>query len=63
MQVEGNLLAHHYQITQAGREIAEVSKEWFRARDAYGVKIQPGQDDALILAITVVVDQMLSDVG
>src|SRR5512139_3667516 len=63
MDVQGNILAHNYKIEQGGREIAEVSKQWFRVRDSYGVDIQPGQDDALILAITVVVDQMTSDVG
>jgi uncharacterized protein YxjI len=63
MDVEGNILAHRYTIEQDSREIAEISKQWFHARDSYGVDIQPGQDDALILAITVVVDQLLSDVG
>jgi len=63
MDVQGNILAHDYKIEQGGREIAEVSKKWFRVRDSYGVDIQPGQDDALILAITVVVDQMMSHVG
>ena len=63
MDVQGNILAHDYKIEQAGRKIAEVSKKWFRVRDSYGVDIQPGQDDALILAITVVVDQMMSGVG
>ena len=63
MDVQGNILAHDYKFEQGGREIAEVSKKWFRVRDSYGVDIQPGQDDALILAITVVIDQMTSDVG
>ncbi len=63
MDVQGNILAHDYKIEQGGREIAEVSKKWFRVRDSYGVDIQPGQDDALILAIVVVIDQMTSDVG
>ena len=62
MDVQGNILAHDYKFEQGGREIAEVSKKWFRVRDSYGVDIQPGQDDALILAITVVIDQMTSDV-
>jgi len=63
MDVQGNILAHEYKIEQGGRGIAEVSKKWFRIRDSYGVDIQPGQDDALILAVTVVVDQMMSGVG
>ena len=62
MDVDGNVLGHEFKVTQGGREIAEVSKKWFRIGDSYGVDIQPGQDDALILAITVVVDQMTSDV-
>jgi uncharacterized protein YxjI len=63
MDVQGNILVHEYKIERGGRGIAEVSKKWFRIRDSYGVDIQPGQDDALILAVTVVVDQMMSGVG
>ncbi len=58
MDAEGNILGHEFKITQGGREIAEVSQKWFRMRDSYGIDIQPGQDDALILAIVVVIDQM-----
>jgi uncharacterized protein YxjI len=38
--------------------VAEVSKRWFRIRDTYGIEIAPGEDDALILALTVCIDQM-----
>jgi len=58
MNVQGNILDHEYKI-EAGREkVAEVSKKWFRIRDTYGVEVSPGQDAALILAITVALDQM-----
>jgi uncharacterized protein YxjI len=61
MNVQGNILDHEYKI-EAGREkVAEVSKKWFRIRDTYGVEVSPGQDAALILAITVAVDQMAHD--
>ena len=63
MDVDGNVLGHEFKVTQGGREIAEISKKWFRIRDSYGVEIQAGQDDALLLAITVVIDQLTSDVG
>lgn len=63
MDAQGNILGHEFKIEQGGRPIAEVSKKWFRIRDSYGVDIQSGQDDALILAIAVVIDQMTSDVG
>lgn len=61
MNVQGNILDHEYEI-EAGREkVAEVSKKWFRVRDTYGVEIEPGQDNALILTITVAIDQMAHD--
>jgi uncharacterized protein YxjI len=61
LSAHGNLLDHEYSIDRDGREVASVSKKWFRVRDAYGVEIEPGQDDALILAITVCIDAMTSD--
>jgi uncharacterized protein YxjI len=63
MDVDGNVLGHEFKVTQGGREIAEISQKWFRVRDSYGVDIQAGQDDALLLAITVVIDQLTSDVA
>ena len=41
--------------------MAEVSKRWLRVRDAYGIEVAPGEDDALILAVTVCIDQMGRD--
>jgi uncharacterized protein YxjI len=59
MEVQGNLLDHEYRIELHGRRVAEVSKKWFRLRDSYGVEIDPGQDDILILAATVAIDEMV----
>lgn len=58
MKTQGNIVQHEYRIEQGGRTVATVSKKWFRVTDSYGVEIGPGQDDALILAITVVIDMM-----
>jgi uncharacterized protein YxjI len=63
MDARGNIVDHEYKIERDGDKIAEVSKRWFRVRDTYGIEIDPGQDDALILAITVCIDQMTHDVG
>ena len=38
--------------------VAQVSKCWFRIRETYGIEIAPEQEDALILAVTVCIDQM-----
>lgn len=58
LEIQGNILDHEYTIGEGRLKVAEVSKKWFRIRDSYGVEIMPGQDDALILAITTVVDMM-----
>jgi uncharacterized protein YxjI len=58
LDVQGNILDHEYRIGEGRDQIAEVSKKWFRLRDSYGVQIDPGQNDILILAVTVAVDMM-----
>jgi len=57
LEVQGNILDHEYRIGN----VAAVSKKWFRVRDSYGVEVAPEQNDALILAATVCIDQMTSD--
>jgi uncharacterized protein YxjI len=58
LEVKGNILDHEYTIGEGRDKVAESSKKWFRVRDSYGVEIDPGQDDIIILAITVCIDQM-----
>jgi uncharacterized protein YxjI len=61
MSAHGNIVDHEYEIERDGDTVATVSKRWFRVRDSYGVEIEPGQDDAMILAIAVCVDAMSHD--
>jgi len=58
LDVQGNILDHEYRIGEGRHKVAEVSKKWFRVRDSYGVEIAEGQDDIVILAVTVAIDQM-----
>jgi uncharacterized protein YxjI len=58
MDIRGSILDHEYVIDVEGTRIAEVSKKWFHIRDTYGVEIEAGQDNALILAIAAALDQM-----
>jgi uncharacterized protein YxjI len=58
LEVKGNILDHEYSIGEGRDKVAEVSKKWFRLRDSYGVAIDPGQDDIVILAVAVCIDQM-----
>ena len=61
LEAKGNVTDHEYRIERDGNSIAEVSKRWFRVRDTYGIEVAPGEDDALMLALTVCIDQMTHD--
>jgi uncharacterized protein YxjI len=58
LELQGNIIDHEYRIGDA----ATISKRWFRVRDSYGVEVAPGQNDLLILAATVCIDQLSHDV-
>jgi len=61
LDVQGNILDHEYSIKQGRNKVAEISKKWFSLTDTYGVEIDPGQNDILILAVAVAVDAMSHD--
>jgi uncharacterized protein YxjI len=57
LEAEGNFTDHEYTFRRGDRTVATVSKRWFAWTDTYGVDIAPGEDEVLILASAVVVDQ------
>lgn len=57
LEATGNFLDHEYTFRRGDRVVATVSKKWFSLADTYGIDIEPGEDDVLILASAVVVDQ------
>jgi uncharacterized protein YxjI len=61
LSAKGNIVDHEYEVEQDGEKVAVISKRWFRIRDTYGINIVPGQNDALILATTVCIDEMSHD--
>jgi len=61
LKAHGNFLQHEYEIERDGDTVATVSKKWFRVRDTYGVQIAQGEDEALLLALTVAVDEMAGE--
>ena len=63
MEAKGNIVDHEYEIARDGETVAKVSKRWFRMRDTYGIEVAEEQDDALILAVTVCIDQMSHETG
>ena len=61
LDVQGNILDHEYSVNERRRKIAEVSKKWLSLTDTYGVEIDDGQNDILILALAVAIDMMSHD--
>jgi uncharacterized protein YxjI len=61
LDVQGNILDHEYSIIQRRKKIAEVSKKWLTLTDTYGVEIDDGQNDILILAVAIAIDMMSHD--
>jgi len=58
LDVQGNILDHEYRIGEGRQKVGAVSKKWFRVRDMNGVEIAEGQNDVVLLAVTVAVDIM-----
>jgi uncharacterized protein YxjI len=63
LSVRGRPVDHEYTITHGRRTVAAVSRAWVSCPEAYGVEVAPGQDDALILAITVCISLMSGGAG
>ncbi len=61
LSAKGNIVDHEYEVERDGQKIAEISKRWFRVRDTYGIEVAPGENDALILAAAVCIDEMARD--
>lgn len=61
LEIQGKILDHDYEITRGGRTVARVSKAWFTVRDTYGIDIQPGEDEGIILGAAVALDEMVHD--
>lgn len=58
LEAQGDFWDMEYRFERGGLQVAEVSKRWFSWSDTYGVDINPGEDDVLILASTVVIDMV-----
>jgi uncharacterized protein YxjI len=54
---QGNLFDREYTFTRGSRKVAEVSKRWFTFTDTYGIDVSEDEDEVLILAAAVVIEQ------
>ncbi len=58
LEAQGDILNHEYEISDAGQVVATISKRWFTVLETYGIAIAPGQDEVLLLASAVCIDEM-----
>ena len=62
MTTMGKVIWAQYDISRGGRQVAKISKQFsWIGRDQYVVDVVQGENDLLILAITVVIDMMVSN--
>ena len=57
LEAEGNFTDHDYAFRRNGNVVGTVSKRWFTFADTYGIEIADDEDQVLLLASAVVVDQ------
>lgn len=56
-----DIFAHSFTLVKDGQVAAIVSKKFFSLSDTYGVEIAGNEDQAFILALVIVLDQVLYD--
>lgn len=62
MTTKGKVIWAQYDILRDNQQLAKISKQFsWIGRDQYVVDVLQGEDDCLILAITVVIDMMVSN--
>ena len=55
-EIEGRFMAHDYEITQSGRTIVSIRKEWMTWGDSYELDIRNPEDEIVALAVVLTID-------
>ena len=55
-EVQGNFWQHDYDVTQNGRLVVAINKEWMTWGDTYELDIAPGADEIVALAVVLTID-------
>jgi uncharacterized protein YxjI len=61
LEAVGDIIDKNFEIRDGHRVAARVSRAWFAIRDTYGVEVEPGEDDALMICIAVCLDRIHHD--
>lgn len=61
LEIDGSIFEHEYVLRRGDTPVAHISKQFFSFSDTYGIDVAAGEDDALVLAIAVALDEMSHD--
>jgi uncharacterized protein YxjI len=56
---KGKIAKREYKLVRHRQQVAKISKGWFNISGSYGVDIEEGEDDVLILASVVAIDMLI----
>lgn len=59
--VDGSVFAYDFNVRKDGRIVATVTKKFFSLSDTYHVSVDDGEDQVLMLALVIVLDQIYHD--
>ena len=55
-EIDGSFMAHEYEMTQSGRTIVSIRKEWMTWGDSYELNITNPSDEIVALAVVLTID-------
>jgi uncharacterized protein YxjI len=61
LEAVGSFADKDWELKDGHHVVGRISRRWFRIRDTYGVEVEPGVDDALIIAIAICIDRIYED--
>ena len=59
-KIDGSFWAHDYEITQNGRSVAVIHKEWMTWGDCYELDIANPEDELTVLAVMLTIDCVIA---
>lgn len=59
-EIEGSFMAHDYEITQHGRPIVTIHKEWMTWGDCYELDIADERDEIVALSVVLAIDCVMA---
>lgn len=59
--IQGSPFGYNFQIFKDNRVVATVSKQFFAMADTYGIDISDSEDQAMMIALVIVIDQIIHE--